>query len=210
MNEFVKAISRFVTRDIPYIVGGTSVILCFLYLLDAHITKDIPLPFILFYAGIAYVLGYAIKDGLSLLRIICTGIRVTPNRLLIFLFNRWTGGPWKTPNDFDAEHMYLQLYTEPKNEALVPIERIISLMSLAHTMGTTWLICTILLGLKCFIDPNPFNLSLCFFSLILSVILILLGWLQLMQSVHWLHQIYKINLSKPAAANADQADEADA
>ncbi len=76
MNELVKALGRFIRRDLVFIFGGASVMISFLcYYGKWDSTPKIPEPsslWIVFGVGIAYFIGYAIQDGSSLTPFVTT------------------------------------------------------------------------------------------------------------------------------------------
>lgn len=193
MNELVKALSKFINRDIPYVMGGSAVILCFLYLFDIKIPKEFPLPITLLIVGIAYVLGYAIQDGISFTLITNTSMIVTPNKLMKKLFKKWAREDWNVPDDFDSIGVYLALYNDQKIDVLAPIERIIFLKHIGTTMGASFLVCTILLGIKSVSQPTALNISISTVTLIFSILLIFLGWLQVMQLNSTLYKLSSNN-----------------
>ncbi len=181
MNELVKALGKFVNRDVPYVIGGYSVILCFLYLFDIDIPKEISLPFVLFSASIAHIIGYAIQDSLSFTGITNTSMMITPRSFMKKLFKRWAMEEWNVPDDFDFIKTYLRLYSESKTDLLSVIERILFMKQIGTTMGSSFFVCAILLLLKAFNAPTPFHISMFFVVMLFSIVLIVLGWLQAMQ-----------------------------
>ncbi len=61
MDELIKALGRFVARDLVFIVGGSTVILSTVYSFGRLSAVDLSVPYYLLGAGFSYVLGYAIQ-----------------------------------------------------------------------------------------------------------------------------------------------------
>ena len=66
MNEIIKAFSRFIGRDIPYLLGGASVIFSGAYLFGISFNEKIFTPYLVFICGVSYVVGFAIQEVFSL------------------------------------------------------------------------------------------------------------------------------------------------
>lgn len=180
MEELVKVIGRFATRDIPFIIGGISVVISFLWLFDVQLPATVPVPVIIFLAGVGYVLGYAIQDGLRLISLVNASIEVKPNKFLKFCYARWMQREWLVNSDFDSVEEYFRVYRELNTEAVAPIDRIISLKQVGNAVGGSWLVCCFMFLVKSLIKPSAFSWILCVTSAALSLLLILLGWLQAM------------------------------
>ena len=189
MNALIQAFSRFLGRDIPYILGGSSIILSVFYLFDIPFKQKIETPYILLLTGFSYVIGYSVQDGISLTPIANTSLRIRPNRFLLWLFKRWSQREWKVSVDFDAWENYFQSYAHLSKEAHDPIERIITLHHVGITMGTNWLIVSLVLFAKTIIDFSMINLFLLISLFVLSLLLLLLGWLQGMEKMLALYQM---------------------
>jgi hypothetical protein len=66
MNDLITLLKHFLYRDVAYLVGGSIVMISFLYLFDRFDIVELPVAYYLLFAGLAYFVGYAVKDGFSL------------------------------------------------------------------------------------------------------------------------------------------------
>jgi hypothetical protein len=199
MENLVKALGRLATRDIPHIIGGASVILSFLYLFaNLSIPIDLSTPEVLLFVGIAYVVGYTIQDTLGLTPIINSSIVVRPGAFLKWLYKKWARTEWEVAKNFDIYREYVQMYIHLNFEQTTAIERIIFLKTIGNSTGSNWLVASLLLGIKGLNTPTTFNISLAVSAFIISVILILLGWLQGLQAIKALFELHKASSSNPA------------
>ena len=198
MENLIKALGRLAIRDIPFIIGGASVILSFLniFFIPPKPT-DLTTPIVLLFTGIAYVIGYIIQDTLGLTPIINTSIVAKPGAFLKWLFEKWARTEWRVAKEFDVYHEYIQLYIHLTPEQSAAIERIIFFQTLGNAVGSNWLIASLLLGVKSIISPISFNIALAISTFVISVLLILLGWLQGMQAAQALFDLHKTPTPKP-------------
>ena len=66
MNELIKTLKNFLVRDLIYIIGGSTVIICLSYSFGILCKSSLPTPYYLFIVGIAYAIGYTIQEIFSL------------------------------------------------------------------------------------------------------------------------------------------------
>ncbi len=195
MEEIGKVLGRFATRDIPFIVGGVSVIFSFLWLVDIPIPINPSISIVIFTAGIGYVIGYAIQDGLRLISLVNASVEIKSNKFLRFCYARWMQRPWMVDSEFDAVAEYFRMYQELNTESLAPIDRIISLKQVGNAVGGSWLVCCFLLLAKSLAVPSRISWALCLATGAFSLLLILLGWLQAMHLNEILFQRNKHKLT---------------
>jgi hypothetical protein len=189
MEAFVKALEKFIFRDISYVIGGTSIIVAGSLLVGDILPSDISTPIVLFIAGIGYAIGWAVQDGLSLTGLINTSVKINTNKFLIFFWEIYTRMPWKEPPQFDPLDVYLRMYYDFPPEKVAPIERMISLSHVGNTIGANWLVCSFLLFIGSIIHASKVQFAVAISGFVVSSILMLLGWLQAMQeyvSLGWL------------------------
>ena len=108
MSELIKALGRFVARDLIYVIGGTTVILSFLYLFNCLSSDELPLAYSLFGAGLAYVVGYAIQDLCCLVGLVTMADYFEPNCFVKRLYRRFTREDWCPIERFDTHGLTLQ------------------------------------------------------------------------------------------------------
>jgi hypothetical protein len=181
MEPIIRALGRFASRDLMYVVGGLSVILAFKLAFDIQIIPIDPSTAQLFFAiGLAYPLGYVVPGTLSLTRLLTTSIVLRPPSCLRSIFSWWAGMDWNVPCGFDAHEAYYQLYkAEP--EQIAAFERPIFLKHIGTTIGANWLVCALLLFIA---GHRPVAAA----ALLASLLLILLGWLEGMEANLALHR----------------------
>jgi len=97
MDSVIKFLENFLGRDLMYLIGGSSVIVSFAYLFNITTLNTLDFGPLLFIAGISYVLGYLISDGISLTPITSMG-KFEPNRFIRCLFKKYAGTAWETPS----------------------------------------------------------------------------------------------------------------
>jgi len=190
METLVRALGRFVSRDIPRVLGGMSVVISFLLLFDLSIPYDASTPVILFAAGVAYVLGYLLEGILSMTPLINTSVVVQAPKLMQRLYRSWARRPFSVPTSFDSYAEYFRMYAEATPESTAAIERIITLKHIGTTMGANWLVCSLLLGIKCGLQYTHLYVALAVMALVASLALITLGWLQALQVNQALYNRY--------------------
>ena len=182
MEAFVRALARFIARDIPYIVGGISVIVAGAALLGVTIPTNMSTTLALFIAGVGYAIGFAIQEGLSLTPLLNTSVKVKPSKLIIYLYERSTRFNWKEPAEFDPFDTYLRMYAELPQERIAAIERMNSLKHVGATMGANWLVCSVLLLLGGIVHESINQVVLGGSCLVISGILLLIAGIQGMQA----------------------------
>jgi UDP-N-acetylmuramyl pentapeptide phosphotransferase/UDP-N-acetylglucosamine-1-phosphate transferase len=158
MKLLENLINKFFTRDLYYIIGGASIILSFLFYYNIFpFEKDIASYLVIFILLISYVIGYLIQELFSLFRIVRTTL---PRQIKIidgFLYWIFVGKKCEsrgTNRDYQKLDTDLKEAFNEKNmiESLSQFKRIISLKQIGATIGSNWLICSIIILLKYFND----------------------------------------------------------
>lgn len=202
MDALVRALGRFAARDIPYLIGGMSVILAFLTLIEIPFPTDPSTAQLLLFVGIAYPVGYVVPEAISLTGLLNTSIVLKDKRLLPLLkpcFRRWARKGWSVPPDFNAHSAYYRMYAKPADE-VAPIERVMFLEHIGTAIGSSWLICALLFAGSWSRTGNSKFLVVAATALVLSLLLILFGWLQLMEANLALCQSEEAPTSRAASA----------
>jgi hypothetical protein len=192
MSELIKALGRFVARDLIYVIGGATVILSFLYLFNRLSSDELPLAYSLFGAGLAYVVGYTIQDTWCLMRVVTMADYFEPNRFVRWLYLRFTREEWHPIERFDTYRAHRALYArETEKENLAVFERVVSLRQVSATMGPCALVSAFFLFVRvfsfCQASSRCFDFWLAIFAATLGVGLVCLSWLKGAQQVMWLH-----------------------
>jgi len=201
MNELVKAIKNFIVRDIIYIIGGTSVIVSFLYLhgqLKMIISTNTQTAVYFFVAGLSYPIGYCIQEIASITRIVTTASYFDPWPILTRVYRRFTHEPWKDPykklgerenivNKVKEDELRIQRYASERQMA--EIERTISFMQLGTTLGPCGIVSSALILIRAICRNCCFDMWLFRTTLIISVFLITMGWLKALQLIRQKHDL---------------------
>ncbi|MEM1056504.1 MAG: hypothetical protein AAGI52_13355 [Bacteroidota bacterium] len=195
MNELVRSLSQFISRDIFYILGGASVLASGLYALGELDRLGTSTPEYIFFAGLSYVIGYAVQDGLSLTPLVSTkGLSGSdphnPNRFVRWLYRRFERKPWgHIPREFDRPKASRDL-RRPGNEGLVIVyERVVTLKQIGTTMGPCFFLAgCFLLGRAAFVSRDPLDWSASLFAFAFGSLLLCLGWLKASQQVRYLYE----------------------
>jgi hypothetical protein len=182
MNSLVRTLGRFVTRDIPYIIGGLSIMLA-LWIslgLPVSVPSDTSTAVLLAVVGVAHPIGYVVQEAMSLTPLVNTSYVVKKNGpLLRWCFQRWERAGW-SEKEFDAYAAYLRMYRgSPKVYA--PVERILFLQHIGSAIGSSWLVCTVLLAISGLITAKYRILGISGVAGALSLLLLLTSQLQGMQ-----------------------------
>ncbi len=189
MDELVKAVSRFLYRDALFILGGSSVILSILYLLDSLPQKEPPVPVYLLGAGFAYVVGYMIQDSFSILRLVTTADYFKPNPFLEKVVGRFEFRKWETIEKFDRDAVRFEIDAHASADAKARDQRTVSLMQIGTTIGPCWLVSFAFLFLRAVRTGTAFDWVLAIAVAISSALLILLGWLKAAQRMSHRHRL---------------------
>ena len=200
MDELVRTLKNFIVRDIIYIIRGASVILSFLYLFNriCFITGSDSTFVWLFAIGISYVIGYCIQEFFSLIRFVTTANYFQPWRPIKWLYRLSQHEEWEGifPDITDEQNPQQEI-SRKMSEADIKInekaspdnkafrERITSHMMIGTTIGPCGFVSGILLLIKaCILNRNcsrEFNIWLTICVLLISILLILFGWIKGLQ-----------------------------
>lgn len=193
MDELVKALRYYVSRDLVFLVSGGAVVATFLYVFaptSIGFDKWPTLGYALA-AGIAYVIGYAIQDVFSVVRLVTTAPG-NPGCLMRCVYRCFTRECWR-PVDVSKEGMkrlYVQQtkWERASAEGRVPdYERVVMLMQIGTSGGPCAGICAVLLLSRWwFQSSGKFDLALGVGAAGLAVILFLLGRLKRAQMTRFL------------------------
>lgn len=182
MESIVKALQQFLTRDLLYILGGGSVILCVLSLFEIAV-PTLTNPQAIFVAGIAYVVGYVIQEIISFTPILTTA-HFKPNGLVRFLYRKFNNSELRVNPEIMNLTAFLNIYPDLHDRQINQIERTITLKHVGATMGANWLVSSMFLGLSAHKSVTSqsifFASSVGFFALFL----IIMSWVKGAQQMH--------------------------
>jgi hypothetical protein len=182
MDELSKAFRRFIMRDMVFILGGGSVILSFLYYFD-FVEKILELRwgFYVFIAGIAYVVGYAVQDGMSLLGIVTTRDYFKPNCFVKWMYERFCGAEWRDIKPFDSVNVRIIIDEKASEGHIKRLERTTSLRQIGTTMGPCGIISAMILFSRAWKAGCGFDTTFAMVISVFSLVLICLGRLKTAQ-----------------------------
>jgi hypothetical protein len=148
MERSIRALGTFLTRDMIYVLGGFSVYMSFVTVsgqdVSIFLDDEIPGIALLFFLGLSYVIGFAVQELFSFLRLVTTSALFEPGRIVRFLYWCYVHEEWRPTESLDPYLACVKI-----NEArLTPqtfneIERTVRLLLFSATTGS----CAVLSGL---------------------------------------------------------------
>lgn len=199
MDELAKTLRHFITRDLLYVVGGSAVALAFLHLFNRLPSTNQPTVYFVFLAGVGYVIGYAIQDGLGLTPLFTTGQVAEAGPVLKFLYARHTRSEWKPIQDIDLDQAYRQVNERAHERTLAELQRIITLRHIGTTMGSNSLVVAVLLTFRWCQREETFDLALAISSALLSLLLLVIAWIKSAQQFRFIANAFSTLPTKNAA-----------
>ena len=201
MDELVKTLKDFITRDLLYVVGGGTVGLAFCYLFEVTLPPSPSTAATLLAAGIAYGVGYAIQDGLSLTPIVTTAPVVDPGLVVRFLYQRFARTGW-VAIDRETFNLAQEAFTTIASDRdYAQWNRIVSLKHIGSTLGTSGLVAAGLLAAVAVRSKgDTFAVALAIASLILSLTLLGLSWVKGAQQSQFVLSVYQRHLAAQAGS----------
>lgn len=203
MEILEKSLNKLLTRDIFYIIGGVSIILAFLFYFDKFsFNNKIEYYTVILILLISYVIGYLTQEFLSLFRIVRTTLPKYVMSIDRILYKIFTGLECISPKEGktkDTEKNNYQIldtdlqgvFLKGKDlEKLYYHKRIIDLKQIGSTIGSNWLICSIIIFLKYFQNKqadSQFILVLSISIFIFSVIAIIVNRIKLTQQIEFVY-----------------------
>lgn len=191
MGELVKALGRFVSRDLIFVIGGGADVLSFLYLFNRLPSPCLPAAYYVLGAGLAYVVGYAIQDLSCIIGLSTMADYFEPNRFVRWLYRRFTAESWSDIPSFDTIVAQREVYANQTAAEL--LERVTSLRQVGTTMGPCALISSACLLTRALssgqLHWRCFDIGLAVAAAVLGVGLVCLGWLKGAQQVRWLQAL---------------------
>jgi len=147
IDDWIKFSRHYISRDLAFIIGGTSLLLCFNYFYPntkSHIfSPDISVPEYLFIAGVGYVLGYLVQDLSCVVcgKLITTSTKkLLPSKLMKRAYEYYTRTKvdWEKLPDYDEDvaTIFINLERSERNQA--EIERLTAHLIMCMTIGSCW------------------------------------------------------------------------
>ncbi|MCB1048613.1 MAG: hypothetical protein KDC10_15560 [Calditrichaeota bacterium] len=182
MDELFKSIRHFLARDIAFVVGGNTLLIAAAYSFEVLPLKDLPAALWIACIGFAWVLGYALQDGASVIGIVGTDFPRKLSGPIKAIFKHFTGEEWKQPEVHDdLEKMADAIVGEAR---IAEFERIRTLLQVGCTMTPAMMASTIVLVFP--VNHCHKNCHLITASTILSIVFFVLARLKRAQTTHFL------------------------
>jgi hypothetical protein len=131
MSDWATLFKNFIYRDVAFILGGAVVLGSAAYCFDVwdpYALREFPIPYVLLFAALSYVVGYAVQDIGGILRISSTAIPYEPGHLARCVYRCFTRMDWANvnyPNSLEFEIDMGRREVPPRT--LQALERITSL-----------------------------------------------------------------------------------
>ncbi|SRR6266851_7063836 len=191
MDELAKTLRYYVARDLVFLVSGGSVVVTFLYVFPfAGNPGNWPTISYALAAGIAYVLGYALQDFFSMLRIVTTAPLRQPwcvMRCVYFLFERRHWEPLREDQDMNFLYRQLDEWDRASARGEAPAyERLVMLMQIGTSGGPCAFVCAGLLGWKAHRSCLTFDIAFSIGAGIFGAALLILGRLKAAQMTQYI------------------------
>ena len=219
VSELLKALQKFLLRDLSFVVGGSAVVVSFLFVYGKLDNLVLSAPILFLGTGLSYVIGYAVQEWATIFRCVRTKAGVKPPRLAKFLFRIFERKPpdWKPQcrNDYKKAKEWLYLTTTPQRYR-DDHERTESLKQVGTAVGPNFLLAGIILLIGVISNHLkwyfvPFNVAVMLCLLFLGLGLTLLGWLKVTQQAEYLIENYhdrnKSGGIKSKDAKRDEGDD---
>lgn len=190
MNEFVKSLRNFLARDLLYIIGGTCVIASFLYLFDRLPEEQPPIPYLVILAGVAYAIGYAVQDSMSFLPIVTSRHIDDPGKLSRCYYWCFTRREWMPVSErVDFPKDYYRAVDNMSEREIEEFRRLITLKHIGTSIGSNLLVAFVFLFARYFSAYEEFDAWIAFFSLVLSIFLIVQSWVKGLQQTQFVTMV---------------------
>jgi hypothetical protein len=191
MDELLRSLKHFITRDVVYLVGGGTMMLAFSYGFSLDWKAELPVALYLLLAGIAYVLGYAAQDIAGTIRL----ARTIPPKKLFFpmtiIYRLFFGSKWKDiTSPTDLHDIAFRL---PDEQDRIRHERIVTLKQVGTTMGPSCLISSCFLHIRATATRSQIDTTLFWLSISLGFLFIVLAWLKAAEQSTFLDKFEIIN-----------------
>ncbi|UCG47457.1 MAG: hypothetical protein JSU94_18460 [Phycisphaerales bacterium] len=198
MNELVKTLKNFISRDVVYFIGGFLVIATFGYCREINMAEDWFRHgglFLLLVVGIAYVIGYAIPELLALCPFFPfprTSLysKDAPNLIVRFLYRCYMHEEWTMKDTFDEEKAGLIIRARASAANRDDLERRTCLFMISTTMGSCGMVAAGMMEVTSLVEAETFWCPQAIVIAICSLLLWVLGHVKLAQLTKFVHELY--------------------
>lgn len=198
VKELLNAFSRFLTRDLTFMLGGITVISAFFYCVsDLRVSRlpwpamDVPVVAALFIAGLGYAVGYAVQDLFCLFRVVTVANYFVPGTLSKVLFRLYHQVPWEPVAKFNVDEVRTKVDLGPA-PLHFRLERLITLKLVGATMGPSFFVTAVLLAIKWVRHHDAPDLALAICLMALAGVLIALAKIKACEQLKYMAYIDRI------------------
>ena len=177
MNSVIKALQQFLTRDLLYVLGGSSILLSIGWYFGLAVPEKSNNAILFFVIGIAYVIGYLIQELVSLTPILTTS-HFEPNKFISWLYQKFTNHELVLSEKMTNNTAFVELYSQMEDRQIQQIERTITLKHIGSTIGSNWLISSIFIVLKAMETKENLHTFVAIAISSASVFLLILAWIK--------------------------------
>lgn len=192
MSDFFKAFEKFLFRDVSFLLGGSVVVACGMYVFRRLPGADPPTFKILIAGGVAYAVGYTLQEFFTLAYLVRTKAGYSPNwlgKLLYRLFDRRATQP-VDPDEYERAKSWL--YEQAPQRFRDDHERTESLKQVGTSLGPSFLVASAILFLNTPVADPSFEVAASRGLALLGFALWLLGWLKVTQQAQYLIARFRV------------------
>lgn len=204
MDELIKALRHFITRDVVYIFGGSTVFVFFVYLFNLLDLNQLGLilsnsekysgwvmaPLVAMGLGSMWVIGYMLQELFSLTPIVVTKPLNKVSRRDKWLYHKFHHCEWLDIGEFDFEDARLEVNELASEDNKAELQRIVMLKHVGTTLGACILTCSVLIVAYPLISPAKVNTELLVFSIAISLAFLIVGRIKVLEEMQF---IYRFN-----------------
>ena len=186
INEIIKSLEQFITRDLTYITGGSTIIISFFYCYDYNYGNKIQMIFQIYAIAISYILGYVFQELFCFLHITRTNCSLyNPGWLVRKIYKLYVRKDLGKIKTFDQLEYEIKILQHSSKDVVGEYQRIITLKQIGTTIGPCLVIASIFICIRVIRTKSIIDIILLLQSLGIGMILISLGWLKLAQQCEY-------------------------
>ncbi|MCK4665431.1 hypothetical protein KAU33_01695 [Candidatus Dependentiae bacterium] len=199
LGEILNKVHKYLLRDLLYVFGGSLIIISLIFVFgfdinEIPLVKNLNLFSYFIIIGVAYIFGYSAQKIFSTLRLVSTAYMCNPSCILKFLYKRLKHQSWIKVEQIDRFKMGIFIHEKTsKSECMRDYyERIVFFKQIGTTVGSSGVICAFILTIKYIIilidtsiAPKIVFLISIILMILVSIMLIILGYMKAMEQTQW-------------------------
>ena len=143
MSDWATLFRNFIYRDVAFILGGSIVLASATYcfdLWDPNALREFPISYVILFAALAYVVGYAVQDFLGIFRISTTATPYAPRCFMRCVFCCFTRRNWTEVSYGNSPEFEIDMdRRDVPPRTLQALDRIVSLKVVSMCVGACFL-----------------------------------------------------------------------